>query len=177
MTITDPEHAQTLTVADLPDFTHEPLGAMASAVRALVASRVSTRRTLFRMVSGAAVALGVAALELRPLRAAAVTLSVWGDCHGFINASTVCTPPSWYISGSLPCNGTWHRWDSYNDSFVSYSFQFYDTTCGGRNAWKWYGATGAGHSTLKRKCSDGHTSYADIGGTRIYNSSICRTAL
>lgn len=177
MTVTDPVPTRRLSLADLPDLDREPPGASASAVREIVARRVSTRRTVFQLVSGAAVALGVAALELRPTRASAVTLSVWPDCHGFINPSTVCTPPSWYISGTLPCNGTWHRWDSYNDSFVNYSFQFYDTSCGTKNAWKWYGATGAGHSTLKRKCSDGHTSYADVGGTRIYNSSICRTAL
>jgi hypothetical protein len=168
----------TLTVAGLPDWDDAPPGAPLSALTEVIRRKAATRRSVLKLIAGGAMGLGIASLSFVPQRAAAVTpiLSVWGDCHGYIDPVSVCVPRGAYYSSSV-CNGSWHRNDSYHDGFVSYSYTFNNTSCSTRNAWKWFGASGSGHSTLRRKCSDGHTTYADIGGTRINSFSICRTAI
>ncbi len=168
-----------VTVADLPDWDEPPpRGGPVSTLTEAIRRQAASRRSVLKLIAGGAMGLGIATIDLIPTRAAAVTpiLSVWGDCHGYIDTSSVCVPRTAYYSSTV-CNGSWHRNDSYHDSFVSYSYTFNNTSCSGRNAWKWFGATGAGHTTTRRKCSDGHTEYADIVGNRVSSFSICRTAI
>ena len=171
----------TFTLADVPDFDVAPTGLWpASEVVGAIRRNKLGRRTVLRLAVTAAMGLGLAALDLIPVgrRAWATNpnpiLSVWGDCRGYISPTTVCVPSSAYYSGT--CAGSWHRNDHYYGSSVTYDYTFNNTSCSGRNAWKWFGASGAGHSTLRRKCSDGHTYYVD-GSTYRNGFSICRTAI
>jgi hypothetical protein len=171
----------TLGVADLPDWDAPPSGRwQRSELAASVRDQAASRRSVLKFVVGGALGLGVWSLEMVPLKASATNpnpvLSVWGDCHGYINPTTVCVPSSAYYSSSV-CSGSWHRNDAASGTGYSYNYTFNNTSCSTRNAWKWFGASGSGHSTLRRKCSDGHTEYADVGGTRISSFSICRTAI
>lgn len=169
----------TLRIEDLPDFETEPPGARPSEVFRAVERRVASRRRFLKVVGAAATTFGVATLEFRPLAAeAAPVLSVWSTCKGYVNTTTVCTPPDWVYRATRVnvCNGSWHRWDRYSGTNVSYRFQVI-YTCASRNAWRWTGASGAGHTTKRAKCSDGYTSYAVRGGSSIVGNTICKTAI
>jgi hypothetical protein len=164
----------TITAADLPEFNTAPPNATPSAVTAAVRGSGLSRRALLRLVTGGAMGLGLATLDLvgRALPSRATTsnpvLSVWSDCHGWWDSSTTCYPPSaWYSS---TCNGSWHRNDRYSSGTVYYDYSFDNTSCSSRNAWRW---TGRGNH---RKCSDGWTIYRD-GSTSRNTFSICRTAI
>jgi hypothetical protein len=163
------------SAAALPDFYTAPPDAEPSAVTAELRRSAVGRRTLLKLAAGGALGIGLAALDLvsRALPARATNpnpvLSVWPDCttsHWF-NASSICYPPTAYY-GSV-CNGSWHRNDSYSGSSVTYNYTFDNTSCTGRNAWRWTNGT-------RRKCSDGHTYYQD-GSTYRNTFSICRTAI
>ena len=168
----------TVTAASLPDFSTAPPDALPSAVTAQVRRSTVGRRTLLKLVAGGGLGIGLAALDLvaraLPSRAnnSNPILSVWSDCHGYFSSSTVCVPSTAYYGGGTPkvCNGSWHRNDKYSGSSVTYDFTLYNTTCDGRNAWRWIGRV------ANRKCSDGHTYYRD-GSTYRNTFSICRTAI
>jgi len=168
----------TVTADSLPDFYTAPPDARPSAVTAQMRRSPVGRRTLLKLAAGGALGLGLAALDLvarvLPSRANNPNpiLSVWSDCRGYFSSSTVCVPSTAYYGGGTPkvCNGSWHRNDKYYGSSVTYDFTFYNTTCDGRNAWRWIGRV------ANRKCSDGHTYYVD-GSTYRNTFSICRTAI
>jgi hypothetical protein len=163
--------------AALPDFRERPVDAEPSAVTLHARRLELDRRTMLRLATGAALGLGLAALDLigRALPARGVepspVLSEWSDCQGFFSSSTVCVPTTAYFGTGVPgvCSGSWHRNYSYTGGSVTYDYTFNNTSCNGRNAWRWTNGT-------RRKCSDGWTYYRD--GTTYRNTfSICRTAI
>ncbi|MGW5683569.1 hypothetical protein [Nonomuraea sp. NPDC003754] len=132
-----------------------------------------SRRRLFGTVAGVTVAAGLGALDLLPWSRprAAMALTEWTDgCHGYFNSSTVCTPSSAYY-GSDNCSGSWHKNQGGSGTCYNYRYTPNETSCGGRNAWRWTG------SVARRKCSDGWYEYHDCGGGNISRFSICRTAI
>ncbi len=166
----------TVTAASLPDFHQPPPDPVPSAVTAEARRSSLGRRTFLQLTAGGALGIGLAALDLvsRALPSRATTpnpvLSVWSDCRSYYDSVSICVPRSAYYGGSPGvCNGSWHRNDRYSGSSVTYDFTFNNTSCAGRNAWRW--ATGT-----RRKCSDGWTYYRD-GSTYRNSFSICRTAI
>ncbi|GII75746.1 hypothetical protein Sru01_07280 [Sphaerisporangium rufum] len=160
----------------IPSATRMPEGAPPSEVTK-VKSPWSRRRVL-GAAFGTMTAVGLGALDLLPgarprSAAAAVYKTIWGDCHGYVNASTVCTPSNAYY-GSDNCTSTWHRDDGYSGTCVSYKYTSNPTSCGGRNAWKW---TGGNTTSTRRKCSDGRYVSVQCGSSSIDRFSICRTAI
>ena len=169
----------TASAATLPDYDERPSNATPSAITSQARRLELNRRTVLQLTAGGALGLGLATLDLigraLPSRASNPNpiLSVWGDCSPshYYASSTICVPTSAYYGTGTPgtCSGTWHRNYSYYGSSVSYNYTFNNTSCSGRNAWKWTTGT-------RRKCSDGWTYYRD-GSTYRNTFSICRTAL
>jgi hypothetical protein len=161
----------------IPSAQEMPEGAGESRV-APITSRWSRRRIL-GMAFGVATAAGLGALDLlpgaRPRSAAAqVYTTYWGDCHGYANASTVCTPPTAYY-GSDNCTSTaWHRDGGRTGTCFSANYTSNPSSCGGRNAWRW---NGGNTSSTRRKCSDGYRYAVVCGSTGVGGFSICRTAI
>lgn len=160
----------------IPSTEQAPEGALPS----LMAVRNSqwSRRRIVGMAFGAFTATGLAALDLFPgartrSAAAAVYTTVWTDgCHGYANASSVCTPSSAYYS-SDNCTGTWHRDDGSSGTCYALNWTSLASTCDGRNAWRW---SGGSTSALRRKCSDGRRYVSSCGSSPIDQFSICRTS-
>ncbi|MEV0597402.1 hypothetical protein [Nonomuraea cavernae] len=151
-----------------------------AALPSRVASGTSrwSRRRMFGMAFGVATAAGLGALDLLPgsrprSAAAAVYKTIHDTCRGFVNASTVCVPPSAYY-GSDNCTSTWHRDDGYSGTCVSINYTSHPSTCDGRNAWRW---TGGSTTSTRRKCSDGQYYVVQCGSSAINRFSICRTAI
>ncbi|MEU8250045.1 hypothetical protein [Nonomuraea sp. NPDC048916] len=160
----------------IPSAEEMPEGALPSRV-ATVKPRWSRRRVL-GMAFGTVTAAGLGALDLlpgaRPRSAAAVVYTTyWSDCHGYVNASTVCTPSNAYY-GSDNCTGSWHRDDGASGTCYSINYTSEPYTCGQRNAWRWTGGT---TTSTRRKCSDGHYYATQCGSSPIDRFSICRTAI
>ncbi|WP_214104573.1 hypothetical protein [Acrocarpospora catenulata] len=161
----------------IPSADERPEGALPS--RMGVVNPRWSRRRMIGMAFGAATAAGLGALDLlpgaRPRSAAAVVYTtIWTDgCHGYANATSVCTPSSAYY-GSDNCTNTWHRDDGYSGTCVSINYTSYSNTCDGRNAWRW---TGGSTSSLRRKCSDGYYYSVTCGSSGSGRFSICRTAI
>lgn len=158
-----------LTVADIPSIDERPAGRVEpSAVGEALRSR-SSRRTVLRFVGGAGMTIGLTVMGwLPPLRKAHADwysrYPEYLDCAGYFSPSTVCTPPTWYISPNV-CNlVNFHRDDSASGTCYSYTHSVHKTTCGGRNAWRWDDT----------RCSDGHIFYQDCGGAYRDTNSICR---
>ncbi|WP_214324605.1 hypothetical protein [Nonomuraea sediminis] len=136
-----------------------------------------SRRKVMAMATGAAMAAGLGALDLFPWsrpRAALASgpYSVWGDCEGYVDRNTVCTPSTAYY-GSDNCSGQWHKDEGGSYTCVSWRYTPNLTSCGQRNAWKWYGGS---NTPTRRMCSDGYYSYVSCSGN-YSNFSICRTAI
>ncbi len=167
----------TRLVDALPDFREQPAHAEPSAVTLQARRFEFDRRTMLRLAAGAAVGVGLATLDLigRALPGRAVephpVFAEWSSCHGFFDASTICVPNTAYFGTGVPgvCSGSWHRNYSYTGGSVSYDYTFNNTSCNGRNAWRWTSGT-------RRKCSDGWTYYRD-GTTYRSTFSICRTVI
>ncbi|MFC6559479.1 hypothetical protein [Nonomuraea cavernae] len=160
----------------IPSAQEPPEAALPSHV-APVKERWSRRR-MFGMAFGVATAAGLGALDLlpgsRPRSAAAVVYKTYHDtCKGFVNASTVCVPPTAYY-GSDNCTSGWHRDDGYSGTCVSINYTSYSDTCAGRNAWRW---TGGSTTSTRRKCSDGYYYSVTCGSSGSGRFSICRTAI
>jgi len=168
----------TITAAALPDYETRPADATPSTITLQARRFELKRRSILRLAVGGALGLGLATLDLvgraMPARASNPNpiLSVWGDCspNDYYASSTVCVPTTaWYGNGTPgTCSGTWHRNYSYYGSSVTYDYTLNNTSCAGRNAWKWGGS-------VRKKCSDGFTYYVD-GSTYRNTFSICRTS-
>jgi hypothetical protein len=160
----------------IPSAHEMPEGAPASRVAPVTSGW--SRRGVFGMALGVVTAAGLGALDLLPgarprSAAAAVYKTYWEDCHGYANASTVCTPSTSYY-GSDNCIDTWHRDNGRTATCVSLKYTSYSNTCGGRNAWRWNGGS---TSSTRRKCSDGDYYVITCGSTGVDRFSICRTAI
>jgi hypothetical protein len=158
-------------LAHVPSSAEPPPAPLLSTV-ATPRVRLSRRRVLAAL-AGAATAVGLAVLDLlpwsRPRAAFAGAYQEWGDCHGFYNAMTVCTPTTALYSGN--CSGSWHRNDNGSGTCYSWAY-FHDADdCGGNNAWRWT------QGSTWRKCSDGYYQYNSCGGGFSFQKSICRTAI
>jgi hypothetical protein len=132
-----------------------------------------SRRAVITAITGAAVASGLAVLDLipwsRPRGALAAAYTAWETCVGYYDPNTICVPSDAYY-GSDNCSGSWHRNDGGSGTCYSYRYDHYADTCNGHNAWKWTSGT-------RRKCSDGWKQYYDCGGASVNRFSICRTAI
>jgi len=130
-----------------------------------------SRRRVLTAIGGAAVAAGVAALDLipwsKPREAFAAAYTTWSTCHGYFTATQICYPANAYFN-SNNCSGTWHRNDGSSGTCYVFKFTHNPSSCDGHNAWKW--------TSPNRKCSDGWYEYHDCGGGNINRFSICRTA-
>jgi hypothetical protein len=162
----------TLSLDAVPGVLEPPVDAKPSQV--WTAPPAWSRRRILAAVGGAAVAAGVAALDLlpwsKPRAAFAAAYTAWSTCHGFYNANTTCVPTNAYFN-SQNCSGSWHRNDGSSGTCYVINWTHLATTCDGHNAWRW---TGGGPN---RKCSDGRYHYRDCGGGAIDRFSICRTAI
>ena len=123
--------------------------------------------------AGAAVATGLGVLDLlpwsRPRGAfAAGEYEQWGDCQGYFDSTTVCSPSTALYSGN--CSGDWHRNDGGSGTCYAFRYTHSGSACNNKNAWRWSGRVG------NRKCSDGWYQYQDCGGGNVNRKSICRTS-
>lgn len=164
--------------AALPDFWTRPVDATSSVLTRAARRSTYDRRTLLRLTAGAAAGLGLATLDLvgRALPGRGVephpVLAEWSDCQHIHSPSTICVPETAYYGTGVPgvCSGSWHRNFAYTGDSVAYDFTFNNTSCNGRNAWRWEAGTPS------CKCSDGWTFYQD-GATYRSTFSICRTEI
>ena len=103
----------------------------------------TNRRTILGVVTGAAVASGLAVLDLfpwsKPKGAFADAYTTWGDCRGYFSASTICYPSSAYYTGN--CSGPWHRNDGGSGTCYNYRYTHDPSSCDGHNAWRWTSGT------------------------------------
>ena len=160
----------------IPSAYEKPEGALPSRVTPGRARW--NRRQVFGAALGVATAAGLGALDLLPgarprSAAAAVYTTYWTDCHGYANASSVCTPSTAYY-GADNCTNTWHRDDGRTGTCFSANYTSNPTSCGGRNAWRWNGGS---TTSTRRKCSDGDYYVVTCGSTGVDRFSICRTAI
>ena len=66
-------------------------------------ARPMPRRSFIKLLGGGAVAVGLTVVGWLPplrLRRADALYNEWSDCHNFFDETTVCTPQSWWITGS-----------------------------------------------------------------------------
>lgn len=166
----------TLNLDAVPDVVEPPADALPS--RVWEPESGWSRRRIMAMIGGAAVATGVAALDLlpwsKPRAAFAAAYQEWGDCAGFWSNNTVtCVPTTAYYNANN-CSGSWHRNDGSSGTCYVFKYTHNGTSCAGRNAWRWGGSGARGNH---RKCSDGWYEYHDCGGGNINRFSICRTAI
>jgi hypothetical protein len=162
---------------DVPSIDEPPAVWEESSIAARARAAALNRRSVLRLAAASAMGVGIWALEQLPNARRAFAnnpnpiLSQWADCSpsDFYSSSTICVPTSAYYN-SVVCAGTWHRNDKYSSQTVTYDYTFNNTSCSGRNAWRWT------LETVHRKCSDGHTYYLD-GSTYRNTFSICRTAI
>lgn len=161
----------------IPSAEEPPAGALPSLVAP--ASWRWSRRRVVGMAFGAVTGAALGALNLLPMSRPRSALAVvyttsWSDCHGYANASTVCTPSSAYYGSDNCTAAKWHRDDGASGTCYSINYTSEPSTCGGRNAWRWNGGS---TSSLHRKCSDGHYYAAQCGHSPIDRFSICRSAI
>lgn len=134
------------------------------------------------VLKGALLALGTFVIDavvglpfVRGRRADAASYTVWNDCKGWFNTSTICYPPSAYYgtdnrgySVSWRPGTYWHR-----SGFVAPTGRSYThdpSSCSGHNAWIW--AKNSRSYNSNWMCSDGYVrSY-----TGWASFSICRSA-
>lgn len=165
----------TLSLDAVPDILEPPADAKPS--RVWTPAPGWSRRRILTAIGGAAVAAGVAALDLipwsKPREAFAGAYQEWSDCRGFWDSVTTCVPNNAYYN-SINCSGSWHRNDGSSGTCYVFRFTHYASTCDGNNAWRWGGSSARGDH---RKCSDGWYEYHDCAGGNINRFSICRTAI
>ena len=138
-------------------------------------ARPMPRRSFIKLLGGGAVAVGLTVVGWLPplrLRRADALYDEWSDCHNFFDATTVCTPQSWWITEGV-CSGSyygaWHYHNYYSGDGTNGGWYVQRDSCGGRNAWNWL------YPGAAFKCSDGETWLWGWWGS--WNTmSICRTA-
>ncbi len=112
------------------------------------------RRALLQFATSAVVGLGVWSLGLFGNKANAAIYDNWGNCQGYFEGGSICTPSSWCNPGAVDSGGYWHKhgyWEYFGPSTYVYWNQDPDE-CNGKNAW-WWAANY--RSPTNKFCSDG----------------------
>jgi hypothetical protein len=147
--------------------------------------RRQARRRFLQTIGAVGVGIGLAftdGLSTRfARRAGAAPYEMWGDCRGFFDPSTTCTPTTAYF-GSDNCDANaWHRHEYgvfplSSEAVLIIVYYHLGDTCAGRNAWLWSWSGGTA-----TKCSDGRVESwiwnPWTGESVLYGTvfSVCRT--
>jgi hypothetical protein len=177
-----------LTFDEIPSGLERPAGKFTrSRVRAEATDYHFSRRSLFKTIFVAAVALSITALDVVAKTNKAYAATNWGDCPNWNTRPDTTTDwincnPNGSSQGRIAenyCNANgYHRVDTVVDAPGGYRTEYRqrDTSCTGRNAWEWF-RNGVDPDPPNKRCSDGQVRVVSAGTPGSWANSTCKRLL